>query len=374
MVEVAGGDPANGPCPMLFRGIALAVLCAALCAGSGLADVGGTSPSPQLVAASPSAEPESTGAPKKKPKKEEKSEEAGSSGGSSSRSGGGGGGGGGGSGEGPESGGGGGGGSGGSMNAALKIHSLAREFYVLGDGDKDLNPVLTLGVAAELNKVFERTAAQPALWTIPEPSWSLEDFAGRCSNDPNSVGAVVITYYSGNATHFYLLWQSETTSTVLYAQLITCGQSPDGVTYKAQPTLVGVVSDLPGADGTPWVVRRSQVSIPLLSLAAVGAFLSSGKSTSKTSQISLATVTGSLFTGAGSRDIPGYSDPLRLRYSAKHVGDDLYVGMRDGICAGVPADPASAPGFEPRAQLCLALGLAPSQAPPPSVPGPQPAH
>ena len=250
-----------------------------------------------------------------------------------------------------------------ARSSGITIASYQREFYILGDGDKNLNSVLTLGVAEELEKVFTKTQSGAPLWTIPEPSWSIDEFGQRCAADPKSVGAVVITYYSGFATHFYLLYQSETTSTVLFAQLLTCGQSPANA---PAPTLIGIVSELPGSQGTPWVIRRSQTSIPLLSLAAIGTYLSSASSSSKTTQLTLATVSGSLFSGAGSRDIPGYSDPIRLRYTAKHIGDDLYVGMKDGICAVVPA--AGTAPDDMRNQLCRELGLAPDQSPPASVP------
>jgi hypothetical protein len=216
-----------------------------------------------------------------------------------------------------------------------KLATLHKAFYVFTDGDKSgtASSVVTLGVALELTKIFHRTfpkSDEP--WAIAEPSWTVDNLVKSCADDKEgTLGGVVITYYTGIGTHFYLLWQSETTTFYVNATVISCtGKTGEG----GNPTIVDVIQQTPGAGDTAWVVRRSQVSIPLLTLAALGSLLSKSSSASKATNLTITALAGSLFSSAGSKDIPGYSVPIRLRNSAQHIGVDLVSSMWD-LCKDV---------------------------------------
>ena len=235
----------------------------------------------------------------------------------------------------------------------IYLGSLKPEFFVVSDGDK--NTIVTLGVAQELQRQSTANLGAAAPWIIPEPSWGADDITTRCARDPNALGGVVVTYYHGFATHFFLLWQSETTTLDLSANVIACNRAPSKV---AAPTLVGVIGPLPGAGNTAWVVRRTEVSIPLVTISGYVALLANRKSNNAT--LNSTAVLGALFGGAADRDIPGYSDPVRLRAAAQHVGDDL-SGALGSLCVttGDVSDVA------PRSALCTSLGyrIAPAALP-----------
>jgi len=235
-----------------------------------------------------------------------------------------------------------------------KLSVAHKAFYVLTDGDKagTASSVVTLGAAYELAKIFHRTfpkSDEP--WSIAEPSWTVDNLVKTCNDDrEGTLGGVVITYYTGIGTHFYLLWQSETTTFYINATVISCtGKNGEG----GNPTIVDVIYQTPGAGEAAWVVRRSQVSIPLLTLAAVGSVLSKQSSTSKATNLTLTALAGSLFSSAGGKDVPGYSVPVRLRSSAQHIGVDLVTSMWD-LCKDVGRSDVT-PGQ--RETLCRRLHL-----------------
>jgi len=242
---------------------------------------------------------------------------------------------------------------------------LKNEFFVVSDQDRQT--IVSLVVADELSKFFAERGRELKLkdeeipWVIPQPSWSATQVTDECAANPNALGGVVLTYYSGVASHFWLLWQTQTTTFEIFAQIIACNRTAG----KAEPKVVGIIAHLAGANDTPWVVRRSQISIPLLSIAAIGTVISKqpASSNSKSSTLTLTAVAGSLFSSAGSKDVPGYSDPLRLRLSSQHIGVDVATTLRQ-LCGvgdippgGVPFN--AVPDARPRTQLCQDLGVSP---------------
>jgi len=236
------------------------------------------------------------------------------------------------------------------------IKSLNKTLYIIALGDEQSNDnsasILTLSVAQEFGKYFGGPASPaPGRWAIPQPTWTWDDLVRQCANDPNAVGGVILTYYSGFASHFYLLYQEQTTTFYVFAQVVSCNHYQPNL---PSPEVVGIIYETPGANGTPWVVRKSQVSVPLLTLAAVGTALSSEAQNSKATNLSIAAVAGSLFASAGSKDIPGYSDPLRLRVVSQHIGVDLLTSMR-ALCA---ESDGQSPGASPdRTHLCQDIGM-----------------
>jgi hypothetical protein len=232
--------------------------------------------------------------------------------------------------------------------------SLKPTFFVVPDTpDSAAGTMLSIGTATEIRKTL-RPLAGTWPWIVPEPDWKTADLVKQCAADPMALGGVVVSFYSGAASHFYLLYQSETLTFNVTAQLIACNRAPDG-THPA-PTIVGVIADLPGARGTPWVVRRSQVSIPLISFAGVTALLSSSTSSKNTSDnVTTAAVLSSLIGQATSRDIPGYSLPLKLRNASQQVGVDLVRATRD-LCTS-HGDLGPAADAAPRDKLCTSLGF-----------------
>jgi hypothetical protein len=234
------------------------------------------------------------------------------------------------------------------------ISSLSKTFFVVTDSPGDNSgskSAVSIGVANEFRKAMNALTG-PVPWILPEPSWEQKNLSDQCYDDPQALGGVIVTYYAGAASHFYLIYQEETLTFYITAQVVACDRStnPTGA-----PVIVGVIGELPGAHGTPWVVRRSQVSIPLVSIAGLAAVASKGTVSSKTTDATSTAIVASLFTQASNRDIPGYSTPLKMRFSSQHIGVDLLRAMRD-ICA-----PARAPGAPPETQLltelCTKLGF-----------------
>lgn len=235
------------------------------------------------------------------------------------------------------------------------ITSVNPSFFVLTDGPGDntgAKPMLAIGIANEIRKAMHTLpGVQP--WIIPQPSWGAKDLSDQCHDDPKALGGVIITYYAGNASHFFLIYQEETLTFSLTAQVVACN-FPVGA-KDAAPTVVAVIAELPGAKGTPWVVRRSQVSVPLVSFAGLGSIFSKGTVSSKDNNATSAAIVAGLFTQASSRDIPGYSEPLKMRYASQHVGVDLLRAMRD-TCAPLPTAPPLTDSSVLN-NLCSYLGL-----------------
>ncbi len=264
-------------------------------------------------------------------------------------------------------------GGGGSSQALLT--ALGPEFYIATNGnDAPTSSVLAMGITKELSKALVAHPPSTTAWLIPQPQWSAQDIANQCQQDPQAVGGIALLYYQGYATHFFLLWQSETTTVDLFAEIIACNHTASGA---AAGVVVATIVDLPGANGTDWQVRRTQVSIPLITVAGVGAALAKGSTSSTTtsvqtkssggsttttssngnsgSNVSTGVLLGSIFSQASSRDIPGYSDPIRLRHAAQHVGVDVVFAMQH-FCN--PAQGAPAPSAQ-LATICKTLGFSP---------------
>lgn len=234
------------------------------------------------------------------------------------------------------------------------LGSLAKQFYVLSDGDK--NAAITLSVADEVRKSFDPLPGSARPWVIPEPSWTSDDLVKRCA-DPDTLGGVVFVYSSGYATHFYLLWQSETSTLIVNALVISClPMAPVAGLAKPSATIVAVIGETPGANGAAWMVRSSQVSIPLITVAGIATLLNKNATSSKTgtTNVTLSTIAGAVFVQASGRDIPGYSDPVRLRHAAQHIGVDFVTSMK-ALCA-TPGDLSSQAAIATRAGLCTSIG------------------
>jgi hypothetical protein len=220
-------------------------------------------------------------------------------------------------------------------------------FFITVDpgSDHSTASIIAIAVAEEFNKKLDiPTGAAERPWAIPEATWSIDDLAKKCRSDAHAIGGVVVAYFTDNATHFYLFWQSDTTTFAVFAQLFSCARNGADVT----PTTVGIISALHNAGDTDWVVRRSQTSIPLLSLAGLIALTVHSATKSSSSSITTASIGAALVSQGLNKDIPGYSEPLRLRYGAKHVGDDLAAEIR-WLCGGT--DPRGITGPSPSEQL-----------------------
>jgi hypothetical protein len=229
------------------------------------------------------------------------------------------------------------------------LSELNHTFFVGIDTSDGAQTMMAIGVANEIRKAMKPLlGAGP--WIVPEPSWRGPEIVSQCNSDPQAIGGVILTYYTGFASHFYLLYQSETTTFQMTAEVIACNRTGGNVA----PTMVGVIAELPGAKGTPWIVRRSQVSIPLISAAAATSLFTVSRATTDTN-LTYAAIIGSLFSQASTRDIPGYSEPLRLRYGSQHIGVDLVRAMRD-MCT-THADLNAPSNAQPRDDLCTALGF-----------------
>jgi len=221
------------------------------------------------------------------------------------------------------------------------LSTANRGFYVLVDpgGDRSAASVIAITMAGEFNKVFRPLPGQPdatKVWAIPEATWSPDSLATQCDTDPNAIGGVILSYYVGDASHFWILWQTDTTTFSVFGQLVSCNRDAANI---AHPEAVAIVSQLHGSNGALWVERKSQTSVPLLSFAAVVALVgrhysSKSTGTSVNTSIALASV-GAAVVGQGlSKDIPGYSLPLRMRNGSAHIADDLIREMR--YLCGVP--------------------------------------
>ena len=254
--------------------------------------------------------------------------------------------------------------------SAAPVLTAHKAFYILVDpaSDRQSASIITIATAAEFNKAVKPSDAAhstpPVLWAIPEPAWNVSDFAKQCRDDPNAVGAVVLSYYSGDSTHFWLLWQTQTTTFELLAQIISCDQNAAGVPAAAPTTAPGaetvaIISELHGANGTPWVERRSDASIPLLSGVALVALIKHNATKSEpTNVLTIATLGTALLGQSFNKDVPGYSQPVRYRFDAHHVGVDVVTEIR-WLCGQPDVNSTVAPA-QPTghlADLCKALDL-----------------
>jgi len=221
------------------------------------------------------------------------------------------------------------------------ISTANHAFYVLVDpgGDRSAASIITISVAGELSKVFRPLPGQAdsaKVWVIPESTWVPDQLATKCGDDPNAIGGVIVSYYIGDASHFWILWQTDTTTFSLFGQVVSCNRD---AANKAHPEAVAIFSQLHGSNGQLWIERRSQTSVPLLSFAAIVALLgrhysSKSSGTSVNTSIALATVGAAVAAQGLNKDIPGYSQPLRMRYGSVHLADDLIREMR--FLCGVP--------------------------------------
>jgi hypothetical protein len=273
-----------------------------------------------------------------------------------------------------------------SADTHSPIGSLKPRFYVVMDaGDKNYDAIVTISIAQELSRKLAEFHRPPDLepdtqewdteaapWVVPQPAWNADSLADRCAIDDQALGGVVISYYTGYASHFYLLWQSQTTTMELFAELVRCNHDAPPGSRTPPATVVGVITQLPGADNTDWIVRRSQISIPLITFAAIGSLIQPKGNSAKTSSLTLTALAGSILGSSGTRDIPGYSEPVRIRAAAKHVGDDV-VTATTALCKSY--DDVSWNEYLRRKELCDRLGFATiSNRPsgPASSPVPQP--
>jgi hypothetical protein len=253
------------------------------------------------------------------------------------------------------------------------IVTARRTFFVLVDpaSDRQTASLVTMATAAELNKAFKVTddasAPNSLAWAVPEPSWKASDFAQQCRDDPNAIGAIILSYFAGDASHFWLLWQTQTTTFELAAQVMSCNQpappppapAPPAVpstTSKVNPEIVAVISTLHGAKGTPWVERRTDASVPLLSGVALIALLSHNASKSEpTNVLTVATLGTAVLGQSFNKDIPGYSQPVRYRLDTHHVGIDVVAELR-WLCGQPEAQRAN--GGPPLSNLCTTFNWA----------------
>ncbi|HVS45439.1 MAG TPA: hypothetical protein VMS32_02120 [Verrucomicrobiae bacterium] len=260
----------------------------------------------------------------------------------------------------------------GSQGGPPPLTSLQPEFFVAASGpEKAADSVVAIAVANEfykqllcyapetsksivqpcLNNALHNALPRPAI--VPQPEWTAEDIAARCASDPSALGGIVITNYYGDATHFFLLWQAEASYLELFAEIIACKPNSAG------GLVVAAITQLPGSNGTAWMVHHSQVSIPLLSLAGIGSVLEkgSGQSTSTKTSTNLSTSVylGAILNQASSRDFPGFSLPVRLRHEGQWVGVDI-VNAIGTMCAtsmpnGQTANAAQLTNFTPSKQF-----------------------
>ena len=288
-----------------------------------------------------------------------------------------------------------------------QLGSDVTEFFVSAVGSTDAESAISIGVANEVLKqhnCWEQTdkatdeqancitnsghalGSIPRLFVTPENGWTAEEMATNCATHPNAIGGVVITYYYGNGTHFFLLWQAEATYLHLFAEVIACNgawasPSPNPKaatpsdsaratpTYTVQPQVVDAILELPGSadakagEPTAWVVHHTQVSVPLLTLGAVGALLAktyspgNASKAGTTNTITSSVIVGSVLNQASSRDIPGFSIPVRLRHEAQRVGDDLIRAIQADCTAQPPLQPPTT-SFQ---GICAELNFVPQE-------------
>jgi hypothetical protein len=230
-----------------------------------------------------------------------------------------------------------------------------KTFYVMLDpsGDKQTASLIAIATAAEFNKAFaQRTGdlTDAVAWVVPEPSWQVSDLVKQCAADPNAVGAVILTDYVGDSTHFWLFWQTQTTTFNLQAQIVSCNRGEPASRAANHAETVAIVSALHNAHGTAWVERHTDMSIPLLSGVAIVALLTrEATKSAPTNVLTVATLGTAVLGQAFNKDIPGYSQPVRYLFNARHVGADIVNQVR-WLC-GRPAVRGTRPPPTPSGQL-----------------------
>ena len=114
-------------------------------------------------------------------------------------------------------------------------------FYIVTDSpgaESGANAMISLGVAEEIRKAM-KPLFSAAPWIVAEPSWSASTLENQCYSDAKALGGVLVTYYAGAASHFFLLYQEETQTFYVTAQVIACNRSPGE--NEALPTVVGII-------------------------------------------------------------------------------------------------------------------------------------
>lgn len=238
---------------------------------------------------------------------------------------------------------------------APPLLTAQKTFYVMLDpaSDKSTASLITIATAAEFNKVLAKRTGDltgTVAWAVPEPGWQVSDLVKQCADDPNAVGAVVLADYVGDATHFWLLWQTQTTTFDLQAQIVFCNRGETASTDANRAETVAIISALHNSHGSPWMERHTDMSIPLLSGVVIVELLTKEATKSApTNVVTVATLGTAVLGQAFTKDIPGYSQPVRYLFNARHVGDDIITELR-WLC-GLPADAGATPPPAPSGHL-----------------------
>src|ERR1700680_79785 len=207
-----------------------------------------------------------------------------------------------------------------SPPALRMLHDVI--YVVVPNSDK--NPAIAIGIASELNK-FTKDA-----WVIPDlSSPDAAFFSARCNTDPKVnanpkvLGFLVVTVASQETDRFYIILSRQASHLYPFVQVVACPSA--SADKRPDPIIIGIISQLHSAHDTPWVIRKSELSVPLVSYAGVATALSKNGSNTN-SNANLAIAAGEL--AGGTYNIPGYNPGTRLLHATQRLADDLLGELR----------------------------------------------
>ncbi len=215
---------------------------------------------------------------------------------------------------------------------------------------------------------------------IPEPTWTADNLAARCENDPSMIGGSIMTYNDATLDWYYFAWATEQTRADATYQVVLCshllpvlvysvyirphqwtqGEFPLGPLAAIAGFVIG--SGLPPATTTVTTAPKISASIgpagnhgtvvggqrveyafqPNFGAAKRTAPAPSSSPGTTTTSTSASNVPYwllgglSLLQAAGSVNIVGYDPPVRALHLAKRIAGDL-PDVAPGFCAPWPS-------------------------------------
>jgi hypothetical protein len=211
-------------------------------------------------------------------------------------------------------------------------------FYIVAPGsDNSIAPIVH-ALTDEMQAIFDRAGGPGKVWVLPRLSWSPNDLADQCANDPGKddpkgakvLGGIILegtnTYSS---TDPFVLWTHGWAKVSTNAELVSC--KPAGF---SAPTITWVSNDVQG--------YGSRNGFPFENLAA-GALIFLVHNTDA-KYIALGSAIGG---ESGASTIPSVNDATTTHDAAARVVNDLANKLRAG-CASADKN------IQP---MCALLGL-----------------
>jgi hypothetical protein len=126
--------------------------------------------------------------------------------------------------------------------------------------ERKLKPGCSPRVAYMMNRA--RDGAR--LWVLPEPAWTLADYATQCENDPDHTAGALILYDIENdaGTYSYVIFQSQYSHLYSKAILVNCHRWPPATITSISKSLVKNYPATTASSSTPADTTTTTVCYP----------------------------------------------------------------------------------------------------------------